>query len=797
MFKNYLLIAIRNLNHQRFYAALNILGLAIGITGFILAALWVKDELSYDRHFRNADRIYRMECSLITDGVPEPMAAADPRITDRVRRQYPEVGTIARLYKVPSLLSYNNEKKYLQDTYYADSTFFNIFSYSFAEGNPETALLKEGSIVITQAVALQLFGTGKVLGRSIYVNNTRTKDKPRTFRITGVLKDDDRPSHLHPQAIVAKFRRIETVEVTYILFNEDYDIASFRKTIWEPMYASFFRQDYYKDGQDITFDRFQPLTRIHLGGNKWEDVGTNGDIALLYVFSAIAIIILIIACINYINLATARSFMRAREVGVRKVLGATTRQLMFQFLTESVVLCLIALMLALSFSEMALPYFNALAGKTLSLPTGNIVFITSIALFVIILGIASGLYPAFSIVSYQPARSLQDINSPRKLTLRKVLVVVQFSITIIMLIATFIIARQLSYVKRYDLGFDNDRILLVYLNDQKVNAQKEAFKDSILRHPSVIRVSAAYNIPGSETNHTYINFETDKGFSPKLVNSMFVDYDYINVMGLTLLQGRNFDSAMLPTLDTSAYLIANESAAKMLGYKNIIGKKLETGYFYGQRKGRIIGVVKDFHASSLRDTIRPLFLILGTVGRPEGKTNFLSIKIKSEDLFNTIRYVHNVYEAFGQGSPFRYTFLDEEFNRQYQNEEKQKTLFNWLAGLSIFISCLGLIGLTSFFMRQRTKEICIRKISGATIGDMLWLVSGDFIRLVLVSLLIASPIAYIIMQQWLNNFAYHIAISWWVFAIAFIIMLSLVVITVFVQLLFAFYKNPASVLRYE
>lgn len=798
MFKNYLLIAFRNIVHQRFYAALNIIGLAIGLAGFILIALWVKDELNYDAHFKNADRIYRVENSLVTHGVAEPAAAADSRIPGMLRRDFPDIGPSTCFYKIPSLLSAGKLSAYESDTYYADSGFFSVFSYRFAEGKPQKALLNDRSVVITEQIAGKIFGKQSALGKKVFINNTQTKDSPLAFTVTGVLATDDRPSHFHPAIIIAKYRRIEVLEPTYVLLNEGYDTARFRTEVWQKMYDGFFRQKYQPDDQDLYFDRLQPITNIHLSGNKWEELEQNGDINLLYIFSAIAIILLVVACINYINLATARSFSRAREVGVRKVLGATRRQLILQFLTESVVLCLIALILALSLAEMTLPYFNKLSGKIIILPFASLAFIAGVLAMAVAVGIISGLYPAFSIISFQPARSLQGsltIGSGNPV-LRKVLVVAQFSISIVMLIATIVIAQQLNFVKHRDLGFDKDRMLLVDLNDQRVNAQKEAFKDSLRKNPDILRVSAAYNVPGSELNHTYINIEADTGFVPILTNSLFVDYDYVDVMGLTLKEGRDFDSSMIATLDTSAYLIANESAARMLG-GNVVGKKVETGYYYGMRRGHIIGVVKNFHAASLHDTIKPIFLSLGTVGRPEGRTNFLSIKVKAGKLQQTIAYVGNAYQAWGQGSPFKYTLLDEAFNKQYEKEEKQRVLFNWLTGLSIFISVLGLIGLTAFFMRQRAKEISIRKISGATLMDILLLLSRDFIRLVFISLLFAMPLAYFIMKIWLSNFAYHISISWIVFAISAFTMIAMVTVTVYVQLIFAYYKRPAAVLRHE
>lgn len=799
MFKNYLLIAVRNIQRHKFYSVLNILGLAVGIAAFVLIGLWANNELGYDRHFDNAERIYRIETSLVTNGIPSPMAATDPRIAERLRRYYPEIENSVRVVNTPTLISYGNKHVYETNTYYADSTFFDIFSYSFVAGNSHTALNKFGSIVLTQDIAQKLFGNEDAVGKTVLVNNTKTRAEKIPHLVTGVIKDGRIQSHFHPEVVIPKFRRTETFEHTYLLLRKGDKPETFTGRIWKEMYESFFKSDYGPDNQDIILNRLQPLTKIHLSGNKWNDLEPNSNILLVFILSAVGLLILLIACVNYINLATAQSFNRAREVGVRRVLGASKRQLVTQFLLESIVLCVIAFILALCLVEMVLPFFNSVADRQLSLDLADFEMMLLIIVLPIIIGGISGLYPAFFLSSFQPIKALKGATdmSKNKPTLRKTIVVLQFSISIIMLVATMVIARQLDFLKEQKLGFDKERVLLVNLYDQQVNAHKKELKEELLKHPGISKVSVSYNVPGSEINHTFISFEQSKGMVPMLINSMFVDIDYADLMGLQFVDGKNFDSSMLPLLDTKAFVIVNESAVKLLGWKDPIGKKIETGHFYGMRKGYCIGVVKDFHATSLHQKITPLVLTLGTIGRPEARANFLSVKIKDTNINETIAYVERTYKSFGQGYPFEYTFLDKRFDEQYQKEEKQKTMFNWFATVSIFISCLGLVGLASFFTRQRSKEICIRKISGASVASIVLLLLFDFIILVIIALVVATPVAWYAMNKWLGNFAYSIDLSWYYFAAAGLISVVIVVATIGVQALIAARANPVSILKYE
>jgi putative ABC transport system permease protein len=799
MLKSYTSIAVRNILREKFYSLLNVTGLAIGIACFILISLWIKDELSYDRHFKNYDRIHRIETSLVTEGVPQPMVTTDRRLIGLLQERYRHVCEAVSIYKTPALLSWQRRTSYQEQTFYADANFFKVFSFGFLYGDPNTALQKEGSVVISESVARKLFGSRNPVGDTVRVNNLKTKDNTQVFVVTGVIRDNKRTSHFHPAAIFRKMEIMDTFEMVYILLREGYTATYFAEQIWKPLYEKYFRPNYIYERQDIWLDRVQPIADIHLAGTKWEDLEPNGDRFLIYVFAAIGLLILSLACINYINLATARSFNRSREIGVRKVLGAHRKQIIAQFLIEAIITSLIALLVGLSLAEMAAPLFGQLADKEIDLDLLDPAFLAFALLLAVVIGILSGAYPAFFISSFLPVMALKGVQpgAGSKPTLRKSLVVIQFAITISMLIATIVIARQLRFLKRENLGFDTTRMLVVSLDDEKVNKEQAAVKADLLKNSNILKVSMSHNIPGNEINHTYISFETPKGMHGHLINSMFVDQYYLKAMDLKLIQGRDFDSSMISRLDTNAFIIINESAAKFLKYDKPVGKKINTGAHYGLRTGEIIGVVRDFHASSLHQPIGPLVLALGTLGRPEGKSKFLTIKLRSENIDSTIAFIEKTYMSYGQGYPFQYSFLDQVFNDQYKKEEKQRILFDWFAALSIFSSFLGLVGLASFFIRQRAKEICIRRLSGAATYHIIRTLSFDFVRLTIIAWLIAAPIAYWAMSKWLGMFAYHISISLPVLVIPGLATLLLVFSTITLHALVAVRRSPAKVLRYE
>lgn len=798
MFRNYLLVAIRSFLQQRFYSVLNIAGLALGLASIILVALWINDELNYDTHFVNSDKIYRIECSLITDGVPTPMIATDRRMAPILRKDYNNVCEATAIYKAPSLLSNGKKNYYEEEAFYADSAFFSVFPFEFVAGDPKNALTDSSAVVITEQVANKLFGHNHPIGDSIWFNNHQTKASMRPSVITAVIKENPKASHFHPAVIFAKRRNLDAFEPVYISFKNGYTPDYFIKHIWKPYYKNIIIPNYAYERQDLRLDRLQPITAIHLSGNNWEEFETNGDRSLLYIFGASGLLILLLACINYINLATARSFSRSREIAVRKVLGATRANIVAQFLVEAVVTVLVALLIAFSLVEITLPFFNDLAGKHIDLYDMGIGLLSGIVISAILTGLIAGAYPAFFISSFQPANAIKDIagSSPGKACLRKSLIIFQFSISLIMLITTLEIWRQINYVKHYDLGFDSDNILVVALRDERVYAQSELVKETLEKNKNILHASIVHNVPGGGLNNTYINFEQPGGMKSLLISSMFVDHGFANLIGLHFTEGMNFTSLMNNEHDSS-YVIINESAKRQLGYSNAVNKKIHGGRYYGNLQGRIVGVVKDFHATSLHTQLQPMAIVLGTLGRPEGKLKYLLVKMKPGNIPGTIDFIKKTYLSYGQEHSFHYTLLNEKFNAQYRKEEKQMILFNSFTIISLFTSLLGLIGLATFFMQQRTREICIRRISGASATEVFYILSKDYVPLILIAWLLACPVAFIASEQWLATFAYHVSFRPYAFLLSGLIVMILVLVAVLIQTRTAIQLKAADILRHQ
>ncbi|MBC7864868.1 MAG: ABC transporter permease [Bacteroidia bacterium] len=788
MFRNYIKIAVRNLLRQKFYSAINILGLAIGLACFILIGLWVKDELSYDTHFKNSKRIYRLANDLVTGGISNPMAAAEPLIADQLRKDYPEVENTTRVSQVASLLSYKGKDFYEEKSYYADSTFFSLFDHEFVRGNPATALHSNEAVVITENMAQKLFGSEDPLGKTILLSNSKTKDTARPRIIAGVIKNYSHKSHLTPEVIISKFKKRDMFEYVYIQLREDYDAERFKTKIW-PALFEFWKKDYGPDNQYLDLI-LQPLESIHLEPHLNFEIEPGGNKTHIYVFSVIGIFILLIAAINYMNLATARSYNRSKEVGMRKVLGSSKKQLIIQFLAESIVLSLLALVFALALVEIILPFFNDFSEKKLSLNLIDPATLLTVFLLALSVGVVAGAYPAFFISSFVPVKALKKTgdHSKNKPTLRKALVIVQFSLSIIMIIATMVVSDQLDFVKNKNLGFNKDQVLLVELSDPLIRKKSDILKEELLKNPDISNVAASLTIPVGGLNRFDYDFERSTGMTPTLISAMSVDYNYIDMMGIKIIDGTGFEKSMADHLDSSIFMLVNEAAVKFFEWKKPVGKKIGKRY----KKGNCLGVVKNFHIASLHEAIEPMVLVLG-----KRNFNWLSIKISGKNIPKTISYVENKFKSMSSGYPFSYSFLDESFNKQYKEEEKRNVLFSCFACICIFISCLGLMGLASFATHQRTKEIGVRKISGASVSEIVYLLSKDFIRLVLIALIIAIPVAYYAMNQWLQNFAYHTTINWLIFVFSGLTAIIIALLTISFHTIKAANQDLVAVLKCE
>lgn len=810
MLKSYIKIAWRNLLRNKSFSAINIFGLAIGLAVFFLISLFVLDEVQYDRHHKFANRIYRINIALKINGssfndhtTPAPMAAT-------LAKTYPQIEQAVRIQGGGSILvKKGNETLMESNAFFADPNLFNVFSLPMLTGDPKTALSQPNTMVISAAMAQKYFNTIDVVGETLKVDNTTL------YKITGVIKDVPAQSHLHFNFIKSLSSQEKSKSDfwlsnsfdTYVLLREgtsqqmlDKYLKETAKKYTEPQlinvaHSSF--SDLEKKGEYFKYTSI-PLTKIHLYSTLPSEIEPTGNIEYVYIFSVVGLFILLIACINFMNLSTARSANRSKEVGVRKVVGSGRSNLIKQFLIESVLTSLLAFVLALLLSMCLLPYLNQLSGKEIILNAAAIFWtLPCLLLVTLFTGLLAGSYPAFFLSAFNPINTLKG-----KLTvgfkgsrLRDILVVFQFTTAIILIAGTLVIYSQLNYIQRKNLGYTREQILVIK-NAYALDKHAQTFKDEVLQLPGVLAGSRSGTLPTSSANDWNKNaYSTDASMSTnqtKTLTDWNVDADYISTLAMQVVKGRDFSSQM--TTDSDAIII-NETAARLLAYKDPINAKLYG--FNSEAKEvaayNVVGVVKDFNAGSLRYKTEPLVMHLSKYG---GQFSF---RIKSENTRQTIEQIKSKYHSFEGMSdqPFLFSFLDDDFNQLYHAEQRTGKIFIAFSTLAIFIACLGLFGLASYAAEQRTKEIGIRKILGASVNGIIRLLSKDFIRLVFVSIVIATPLAWWAMNKWLEDFAYKMEIQWWVFAIAGLAAITIALLTVSFQAIKAAVANPVKSLRSE
>ena len=795
MFKNYLTIAVRNLVRHKVYSLINLSGLAIGMACCILIMLYVQYEFSYDRYHENVEQIYRVigEGKIgdeISQGAQMPGPLAPALLND-----FPEIISATRIKNVENvLISYGEKRFYEERAFFADPSIFEVFSFALIKGNPKTALQPPYSIVITEEMAKKYFGDDDPMGKIISYDNRYD------FKITGVLQNIPDNSHF-------KFDFLASLACandlfgngyledwlnwgiyTYVLVRNDFSPAELSQQFPE------FVKKYLGEGWATYFQQqlhLQPLKRIHLHSNLWGEIEPNSNINYIYLFSAIAFVILLIACINYINLSTARSATRAKEVGMRKAVGANRLQLAKQFLGESIFLSFIALLLAVALVELFLPAFSSLMDRKLVVNYyGNRLLLPGLIGIALFVGIVSGSYPAFFLSAFQPLGMLRKTlktglghSKPRR-----ILVVLQFVISIVLIIATMIIYSQLNYVRTKKLGFNKEQVVVIPIRDNTVRQRYESVKTELLQNSSITGATAASYLPGGIK---WIQSFWWEGIQDDDDNTMAfdcVDHDFIETFEIELAAGRDFSKDFIT--DAKEAYILNEAAVRKTGWDSPIGKKFSA--ITRNDEGSVIGVVKDFHFKSLHKKIEPLVLYI----KPES-FNYLSVRIRPSNISGTLDFIKERWNEFSPNRPFEYFFFDEYFDRLYKAEEKLGKIFGSFSLLAIFIACLGLFGLASFATEQRTKEIGIRKVLGASISGIVLLLSKDFTKLVIVSNLIAWPIAYWAMSRWLQDFAYRINIGLGTFLLAGAIALVIALLTVSLQAIKAALANPVEALRYE
>ena len=794
MFKNYFKIAFRNLWRHKIFSFINIMGLAVGMTACFLIYLYVTFELSYDAFNSKADRIYRVVADIKTP--TETINAGGPAwaVAPNAKDEFPEVEQFVRVAANDNVLIRKGDIKFQEaNSMWADSAFFKIFDFKLLKGDPNTALKDPFSIVFTETAAKKYFGNADPIGKTLLITGDGLPAK-----VTGVMKDMPENSQIKGDVVLSMSTITEKFNSgldsqwsnygssAYLLLKPGTNAKQLEKKF--PAFLERRNGTEMKKIQMYPTLFLEPLRDVYLRSTR--DGSKTGNINNVYIFSIVAIFILFIACINFVNLTTARAVERAKEVGIRKVVGAERKQLTMQFIGESVVLCLIAFILTIILSALLLPLFNQLAGKSISDGIFRhpqyilLLFISSI-----IIGFIAGAYPALVLSSFKPITVLKGRFSTgtKGIILRKGLVIAQFTISIILIIATIVVYNQMKYMRSQDLGFNKDQMMVI---DTQGDPAKTTFKEALSQIPNVKYTAMSSSVPGGGNPGAYSEIENKKGdLQIANLDLYFVDFDYIKQYGIKMVAGRGFSRDF--KTDTTQAMVLNEAAVKMFGYaspEQAIGKRFKQ---WG-REGKIIGVMKDFHFRSLQQVIKPLSMRI----EPQG-CNLVSVKIAPYNTSATIAAIENKWKQLIPNRPFDYSFLDESFDKQYRSEDRFGRLFLNFAILAIFISCLGLLGLASYSTIQRTKEIGVRKVLGATTSNIVNLLSIDFLKLVLIAFMIAAPIAWFGMYRWLQNFAYRISPGLWAFILAGLLAVLIAFLTVSFQAIKAAITNPVKSLRTE
>ena len=805
MLKSYLKIAFRNLWRHKAFSAINILGLAIGIATCLVIMLFVGHELSYDRFNEKADRTVRVIFRGSIQGEKMEEAHVMPPVAQTLRADYPEVQEATRLRQYGSPRIVYGSKSFRENAFaFVDSNFFQVFTLPFVQGNPKTALIQPNSIVISEEVARTFFGPANPMGKVLYF-----KDFNTSLKITGIIKAVPANSHFHfdifasmssfPEAKSSSFMTSEFY--TYLVLPQSYDYKQLEAKL--PQVVEKYMGPQLLQAMGMSLAQFrqnnndiglflQPLTSIHLHSKLKGELGVNSDIQYVYIFGAIAVIILLIAGINFMNLSTAGASKRAKEVGIRKVLGSVKRELIQQFLLESVLLTVIALLLAVLFVYLALPVFNILTDSSLTLNlTANFWLVPGLLLFGLFVGVLAGSYPAFFLSAFRPVAVLKGRITAGKesLSFRSGLVVFQFFISITLMVCTTVVYRQLRYIQNKELGYNKEQVLL--FPEYALGSKAKVFRQQLQQDPRVVRVSSSGYLPAGPSNNNNYTVYPDEN-TTQLVKTLRYEIDdqYIPTLSMKVILGRNFSPAFATD---STGIILNETAAKTFGWgQDALGHTLTYANNEGSKTTyRIIGVVQDFHFKSLHEPISPLVMTLGN------NAGTLIAKVKTSDMADLLATSKKHWNWLTAEEPFDYAFLDERFNQTYQSEQKIGRILGIFAGLTIFVACLGLFGLATFTAEQRRKEIGIRKVLGASVTNIVSLLSQDFLKLVLLANLLAWPLAGWVMHRWLQDFAYRIDLGWWVFALAGVSALLIALLTVGFQALKAALANPVKSLRSE
>lgn len=799
MLKNYLLISVRSLWKNRVYSVINVVGLAVGLTAAVLLLLWVQDERSYDTFHVHADRIYRQASSFNQEGQQQTWTTVPSATMAFARREVPEIQLAALTTNNDNVTLFShNGKNFIEkgSAVYVEGTFFQIFSFPFLRGNADKPFMNNRSVVITESMANKYFGpswktTENPIGKII-----RT-DRKEDYQVSGVIKDIPAHSHFAPSHFfftmdiyAAHFTRNggngkwKTIDADWGNYNfEGYWLLrpnASPAAVAKKLTAIHHRNQ--KGAEALNYS-LQALTDMHLYN---ADGSGEGRIQTVRTFTWVALIVLFIACVNYVNLSTARATKRAKEVGIRKIAGAGRSQLFGQFLGESVLLFSLALMLALGLMTAWLPTYNELSGKTMALNLLAPTTLVVLGLSMLVTVLVAGVYPALLLSSFEPLTALKGnikVGSAN-VSFRKILVVTQFALSTALIISTLVIGDQLTYIRQKDLGYNKENVFAFWMRGD-MRKRLESIQTELSRKTGVLGVASA---GGDIINHSNSTSDTDwDGKTPDrqfIITPLSVDKNYFSLLNIQLIAGKGFTGSKA---DSTGFIL-NETAVAQTGIQNPIGKRFKLW----QTEGRIIGVVKDFHPQSVHDKIPPMIIQY----RPSW-CDRMYVKTTGKDATRAIAATARVWKAFNPDYPFEYAFLDESFQKLYQDDERTGRLFHYFAATAILISCLGLFGLATFTAHQRTKEIGIRKVLGAGVGDIVTILSKEFVLLVFLAALIAFPVAWWAMHTWLENYAYRVDLSWWTFALAGVSALGIALLTVSFQAIKAAVSNPVKSLRTE
>ena len=798
MFKNYLKIALRNIKWHKSYSFINIAGLAVGLSCCILILLYIRYELSYDKYHSDSRYIYRVVREY--QGEPNWYNSSEHPLAASLKEDFPEVIKATRVKKNDEVgvVEYNSKRFNEEGIYFVDQDFLEIFTFPLVSGDIHTALKEPFSVILTQEMAEKYFGNEEPVSKTLRIKEWYAERK-YDYKIKGVLKNIPENSHFTFDFLVSyntlytlKRGGRDSVETWSYYEPKTYvKLESHANPInLEGKFPAFLRK--YK-GEDSSSEKLhlQPLVDIHLGGNLRYELETNSNMRYIYLFSAIAFFIMLIACLNYINLSIARSAKRAIEVGMRKVVGANKVQLVRQFLGESMVFSILALMISFLLVGLVLPAFGYLIERNLTLnlfqDLDMLLVFLGIAIFI---GLLSGSYPAFFISSFHPIQIIKGtlrIGSKSSAVFRNSLVVVQFVVSIVLIVCTFVIHNQVSFIRNRNLGFDKEQMITVYTMDRNLKRNSESLKRELLKNPEILGVSASLDLPATIRRTSTIEWE-EQGERRKLgLNYTFVDYDFFSVYDIELAKGRTFSEDF--SLDKEQAVVINETAARNLGWENPVGKRFQTQ----GREWTVIGVIKDFHFQSLHWEIAPLVFLFH-----EGRgIDYFSIKVSPSNIPSTLGFIKEKWIKFSPEFPFQYTFLNERVDKIYKAEQKLGQSYNIFTLVALSIACLGLIGLASFISEQKRKEIGIRKVLGADFQSIIVLLARDFVKCIAVAAVIAWPIGYFVMERWLQNFVYRTSIGIEIFILSGLLAFVIALTTVSYQSIKDALANPVDSLRYE